>query len=929
VVDIWKLWEKKTGIKVALTATSWSDAQRQILAGQADVIDLIHRTPSRERLYDFSPPFALATTTIYTDASISGVHDTQSLKGFLVGVQEGDACVEKLQSAGISSIRTFPTYTALIGAVAAQSIKIFCLNEYSADYYLYRLGLQKEFTKAFVLYREPLHRAVRKGDAQTLATVNRGMALITADEKAALREKWMGQPIIFAEYAKRLGQVLIVLAVVILGLVVWLRSVHRAVRSRTAELEREKAHLRALVEVVREQGELLREMSALARIGAWEFDLVTGKALWTEEVARIHEAPQNAARSIPDCLSYYHGENRAKAEQALTGAIDTGEHSDVELEMVTGRGNRKWVRAIARTVVEDGKVVRVRGTMQDITERRKLEDSMRMANLIYQTSWEGIAVTDEANNIVDVNPAFLRQTGSEAPDVIGKQPRMFSSDMQDASFYERLWQEVAITDHWQGEIWDRNQDGSPVARLVNIRVIRHPDGRVHRHVIQFYDITEQKQKDELIWKQTNFDALTGLPNRRLLLDRLEQECKKAHGAGLALGLMFIDLDRFKEVNDTFGRAKGDRALLEVSRRLRGCVPETATVARLEGDRFAIVMSAFEKRPHLEMVADAVIEAVSAPLAVDGGLAYVSASVGIALYPDDGSQAEELIRNAEQAMYLAKKDGRGRFSYFSRSLQREAQTMLTLTNDLRHALERKQLQVYYQPIVEVASGRILKAEALLRWIHPSYGMISPARFIPLAEESGLILEIGDWVFREAIASARRWHAKFGRVVELSVNSSPVQFEQPEQCQWMERLVGAGLPCNSITVEITEGVLVKDSEQVRACLRRLHDTGAKVSIDDFGTGFSALSYLKHFDVDYLKIDKSFIDQLTEDENDKALTEAIIDMAHKLGIKAIAEGVETSAQRDMLAGFGCDYIQGYLYSRPVPREIFELLLEPSEAH
>jgi EAL domain-containing protein (putative c-di-GMP-specific phosphodiesterase class I) len=200
---------------------------------------------------------------------------------------------------------------------------------------------------------------------------------------------------------------------------------------------------------------------------------------------------------------------------------------------------------------------------------------------------------------------------------------------------------------------------------------------------------------------------------------------------------------------------------------------------------------------------------------------------------------------------------------------------------------------------------------------------------LAEESGLILEIGDWVFREAIASARRWHAKFGRVVELSVNSSPVQFEQPEQCQWMERFVGAGLPCNSITVEITEGVLVKDSEQVRACLRRLHDTGAKVSIDDFGTGFSALSYLKHFDVDYLKIDKSFIDQLTEDENDKALTEAIIDMAHKLGIKAIAEGVETSAQRDMLAGFGCDYIQGYLYSRPVPREIFELLLEPSEAH
>jgi diguanylate cyclase (GGDEF)-like protein/PAS domain S-box-containing protein len=1041
--DIWKLFQKKTGIRVEFVATDWAVAQQTLLAGKADVIDMIVRTPAREPLYDFTPPFATLKTSIYADASISGLHDLQSLKGFVVGAERGDACVERLQGAGITSLVLYPSYGALADAVAAQTVKIFCMDDYPADYYLYRLGLQKKFVKAIDLYREEFHRAVRKGDARTLATVNRGLALITDEEKDALHEKWMGRPLVFTEYAERLGQILLALALVICGLLVWLLSVRKAVRVRTAQLEEEKARLRTLFENtpdviwlkdmagrylacnapgarllgkpeqdvvgktdfdlferataeefrandqraleargpvtneervvfrdsgethlfdtirtgvvkpdgkvlgilgvardvtlrrlheqrLREQDQLLKEMSELAKIGGWEFDLVTGHVLWTEELARIHETSLTGARSIPNCLSYYHGESRAKVERHLTGAIGTGEPCDIEVEMITDRGNRKWVRALCRPVVENGKVVKVRGTMQDVTERRKLEDSMRMANLIYQTSSEAIAVTDAANDIVDVNPAYLRQTGCSAEQAIGHKPGMFESNMHDHAFYAHLWQELALRDHWQGEIWDRRQDGSQTARFVNIRVIRDPDGKVFRHVIQFTDITEQKLKDELIWKQTNFDSLTGLPNRSLCVDRLEQEIKKAHGAGAELGVMFIDLDRFKQINDTFGRALGDRVLLEVTRRLRGCVPETATLARLGGDSFAIVMAPLEKRLHLEMAVECLIEVVAAPLPVEGGEhAYVTASVGIALYPEDGNQAEELIRNAEQAMSRAKNEGRGRFSYFKRSLQREAQAKLMLANDLRHALARRELHVFYQPIVEVATGRIRKAEALLRWTHPVHGMVSPARFIPLAEESGLIVEIGEWVVQEAIASIERWRNKYGSLVELSVNNSPVQFEQAGECTWIERLVRAGLPPDSLTVEITEGVLVKDSEQVRHCLKRLHDSGAKVSIDDFGTGFSALSYLKHFDVDYLKIDKSFIANLSEDDSDQALTEAIIDMAHKLGIQTIAEGVETGAQRDLLARFGCDYIQGHLYSRAVPREIFEVLLEPQAAH
>jgi diguanylate cyclase (GGDEF)-like protein/PAS domain S-box-containing protein len=1044
VVDIWRLWQQKTGIPVELTGTNWVQAQQQVQSGKADVIDLILETPGRGPVWDFSQPYAEVRMGIYADASISGLHNVDSLKGFVVGVWQAGACSEFLRRAGIASLRPYPDFATMAAAAASQEIKIFCMDEYPADYYLYRLGLQKKVVRAFDLYRDQFHRAVREGDSATLATVNRGMALISEEERAALREKWMGRPLVYTEYAARLGEALLILAALTCVLLVWLVSVRRAVRSRTAELKGERARLHTLLEhspdviwmkdchgrylacnrrgeqllgktereivgstdfelfdkasaelfrhsdqralearglpiteekpvtfkhsgathvfetirtavvkpdgavlgilgvardvtvrrlherTINEQAELLKEMSEMARIGGWEFDMVSGHVTWTLEVARIHETPPCETRSIPACLSYYHGESRTRVEQALTRAVATGEGCDLELEMVTDRGNRKWVRAIARTVLEEGKVVKVRGTIQDITERRRLEESMRMANLIYQTSSEAIAVTDAANHIVDVNPAYLRQTGCDADEVIGRKPGMFSSDMHEAAFYDRIWQDLALRDHWQGELWDRHANGKLTARFVNIRVIRDPDGQVFRHVIQFYDITEQKLKDELIWKQTNFDALTGLPNRRLFVDRLEQEIKKVNGSGDALGVMFIDLDRFKEVNDTFGRAKGDRALLEIAQRIRKSVPEAATLARLGGDSFALVMGGVERRLHMETWAEALIEAVGTPLKVDGGeTAYVSASVGIALYPDDGSQAEELIRNAEQATAMAKKEGRGHFSYFSRTLQREAQAKLMLTNDLRQALARHELQLFYQPIVEVATGRICKAEALLRWRHPAHGMIGPARFIPLAEESGLIFEIGDWVVDEVISSIERWRQRYGSLVEISVNNSPVQFEHAGHCQWLDRLARSGLPAHSMTIEITEGVLVKDSDQVRGCLQRMREVGAKVSIDDFGTGFSALSYLKHFDVDYLKIDKSFVANLIEDDSDKALTEAIIDMAHKLGIQAIAEGVETGAQRDLLARFGCDYLQGYLYSRPVPREIFELMLAPQPAH
>jgi diguanylate cyclase (GGDEF)-like protein/PAS domain S-box-containing protein len=685
-------------------------------------------------------------------------------------------------------------------------------------------------------------------------------------------------------------------------------------------------------------------MSARAQIGAWELDCSTGSFEWTDEVCRIYELPPGQPLTLADCLSGCQGDDRVLAERALQSARSRGLSFDLELQIVTVAGTRKWIRLLCSPLAADARTV-LSGTVQDVTHRRNLEESMRMAKLIYETSPEAVVVTDEANRVVDANPAFTAQTGYTLDEVAGSPPPLFNSAMHDYGFYARLQQALAAHDVWQGEVQDFNKDGRFSAKYVDIRVIRHPDGRIYRHVIQFHDISEQKQKDEVIWRQTNFDALTGLPNRGLFLDRLQQDMKRAQGAGRRLGVLLLDIDRFKDINDGHGYARGDEVLVELTRRLERCVPAGATIARLGGGMFALAVGEGEQHLHLDTIAAAVIDAVAAPLCLgDGETAYLSASVGISVFPDDIAgaadvkaadvkaadvKAEQLLANAEHAMYQSKQAGRGHFQYFTASLQQQAYFKLRLTNDLRVALARRQLHVFYQPIVEAATGRLRKAETLIRWDHPELGLVSPARFIPLAEETGLIDEIGEWVLGEAIASIERWRRKYHCTVELSVNVSPMQFERHGSLPWLERIVHTGSPSSSITIEITEGVLVSDADQVARCLGALRGAGAKVSIDDFGTGFSSLAYLKHFDVDYLKIDKSFIDHLTEDGSDKALTEAIIGLAHRLGIEVIAEGVEYGAQRDTLAAFGCDYIQGYFYSKALSRDAFEDYLERQMAY
>jgi len=395
-----------------------------------------------------------------------------------------------------------------------------------------------------------------------------------------------------------------------------------------------------------------------------------------------------------------------------------------------------------------------------------------------------------------------------------------------------------------------------------------------------------------------------------------------------MALMLIDLDRFKEVNDSLGHDTGDILLIEAARRITSCVRESDTVARLGGDEFTVILSGLDDTGRIEQIAKTVIAKLAEPFKLGADEAFISASVGVTLYPDDASELDVLFKNADQAMYAAKAAGRNRVHYFTSELQVAAETRRRLTSDLRTALQAEQFQVYYQPIVDLATGEIYKAEALIRWMHPERGTISPLDFIALAEDTGLIVPIGDWVFKQAVHQAHQWRQRFHPSFQISVNISPVQIRQDNLVciQWAEYLIREGMPKQSVAIEITEGLLL-DAE-LNEKLLSFRDAGMGISIDDFGTGYSSLAYLKRFDIDFLKIDRSFVQNLGSDGGNQALCEAMVMLAHKLGLQVIAEGVETTDQRDFLAAVGCDFAQGFLYSEPVPAHQFEERVWPAIA-
>ena len=634
---------------------------------------------------------------------------------------------------------------------------------------------------------------------------------------------------------------------------------------------------------------------------------------------------------------FRHPDDRDRVLAQMQASRAAGLDIEMEYRIVLADGTEKWIHLQTSSAQQDEHGMMRYGLIVDITERKRTEARLRENEerwkLALESTGDGVWDWHLQTGVEIFSRRFREMYGYSEAELPNRADAMDGrTHPDDLASLER-----AREDHFAGRTASyvhehrvRCKDGSWKWVMSRGMVIaRDEQGRPLRMIGTHTDITRWKESEALIWQQAHFDALTGLPNRRMLRDRLEQSLARAAEGGQTLALMFIDLDHFKEVNDTLGHAQGDELLLEAARRIGACLGPKDTVARMGGDEFTVVLPAMQDAARAEAVAQQLIHSLSTPFQLGHERAFISASIGIACYPADAQVIDELLKHADQALYAAKDGGRNRFSHFTPALQEAAQTRMRLATDLRSALAEAQFRVHYQPIVDLATGEVHKAEALVRWQHPQRGLVSPGLFVPIAEASGVIVELGDWVFRQAVQQVAAWRVSHDPRFQISVNKSPVQFRSAAGTAqaWARHLADQGLPGECVVVEITEGLLLEADSHVFEQLAHLKQAGMPVSLDDFGTGYSSLSYLQKFDIDFLKIDQVFVRGLSATSKNIALCKAIIGMAHELGMKVVAEGVETEEQRQLLQAAGCDYGQGYLFARPMDGESLSRWLAETE--
>ena len=630
----------------------------------------------------------------------------------------------------------------------------------------------------------------------------------------------------------------------------------------------------------------------------------------------------------PMGLRYFHDDGKPCAIDELPGAraMRTGRSTSAVVGVERRDRTRVWFVARAEPLARDERtgLHPVVFTMSDISAQRRAEEELRLAATVFDNSVEAIMITDATRNILSVNRAFTALTGYEAGEAIGQTPALLSAGYGSDEQLAEMWQLTEQHGYWQGEAWQRRRSGVEFPGWLSISAVRDLGGELTNYVAVFSDITERKANEARIAFLAHHDPLTSLPNRTLFQDRLEQALGRAERSEQMVALMFLDLDRFKTINDSLGHIIGDRLLQSVAERLSHCVRDTDTICRQGGDEFLIVLSDLADEDVPARIADKILRRLSEPFEIDGHELGTSFSIGIAVYPGDGRDSDVLMKNADTAMYHAKESGRNTYRFFTEQMNANALERLQLENHLRQALDRGELHLNYQPQIDLATGAIVGAEALIRWQSEALGFVPPGRFIPIAEESGLIVPIGRWVLRQACVQAKAWHDAGFRNVGVAVNISPLQFRRDDiVARVREVLTETGLPAESLELEITESLIMQHAESVLETMHRLKALGVRLSIDDFGTGYSSLSYLKRFAVDRLKIDQSFVRDIAEDPDDAAIVRAIIQMGKSLKLDVVAEGAESRAQVDFLIREGCRAAQGYFFCPPVSFDVLTRVL------
>ena len=664
-----------------------------------------------------------------------------------------------------------------------------------------------------------------------------------------------------------------------------------------------------------------------SELGLWDWDLQSDEVHHTHLQQLFGLAPEQVTAMTLHLKPRLHPEDLPRLKRTLVEHMKgRTEAYRIEYRIRHSDGRWRWIedcgRAVERT--ESGKVLRMLGTRRDISASKAHEDQQRLSAMVFEAASEGIIILDRDYAVLSINDAFIRITGYSGDEVLGRNVIELPCSRDARRYHRQIDEALQQTGQWQGELVEARKNGELYPQWLQLSAVRHPRGAI-THLIAFCaDLSARRQSEERLRFLTHYDELTGLANRALFRERLQEASQRVRQGGRSLALLHINLDRFKLLNETLGHESADQLLKQMARRITSALPEADTIARLSGDEFAVLFDAYANLSSLARVTSRLLAKLRVPQRVDNQELVVSASVGISLLPDNAREVPALIRQAIMAMQHAKHLGGNNFQFYTESLQASTLERLQLEQQLRKAIDEQQLEVFYQPKVCLATGRLSGAEALVRWRHPRLGLIPPGEFIGVAEEAGLIGAIGEWVLRQSCWQSCEWQRQGLRPIRISVNLSVHQLRRGKLVSQVRKVLSdTGLHPQLLELELTESQLLDNVEHIIATFHQLQALGIKLAIDDFGTGYSSLSYLKRFPADYVKIDQAFIRGLEEGSEDAAITGAIIAMAHSLRLSVVAEGVETRAQLSFLHAHGCDEVQGYLISKPVEAEAFGALL------
>lgn len=911
-VELWKAVAAEAGLNYHIRVLPFHQLLNEFKGGKIDVLINLDVTDEAHVYADFSLPHAVFTGGIFVRSSESNIKTEADLNGKSIIMMKDDV------EASYVASKEWGKRPVLV-ETAAEGMRLLASGKHDAMLINKVVGLQTlhalELTnvkalKAKAGFTQKFAFAVHEGQSELLGKINEGLVVTKVNGNYnTIYDKWFGvyelKEIGLLYLAKYLIPIILLLLSVI-GYSYYKRQLERNAYARKFRILFEMSPV-GMALVDHETGDFLEVNEAVLKPTGYTKDEFLKLSYW--EITPKEYEPQEL--------------------EQIRVLNETGRFGPNRKEYIRKDGSRYPIELSGAMFTDENGKAAVWGVIEDISARKEAENNLRIAATAFQ-SQEGVMITDANRLILRVNNAFTSITGYSLEEVQGQNPRMLSSGKQNVRFYAAMWDSINSTGGWEGEIWNRRKNGEIYPEYLTVTAVRDDNQVITNYVGSLTDITLRKVAEEKIQSLAFYDPLTQLPNRRLMLDRLNQAYSASSRTRQRGALLFLDLDYFKTLNDTLGHDVGDLLLQQVATRLTDCVREGDTVARVGGDGFVVLLEslsqyAIDAAAQAQDVAEKIMFTLNQPYQLNMHTYHSTTSLGVALFNGHELNTEDLLKQADIALYQSKAEGRNTLRFFDPKMQETIATRADLENELRKAVEHNQFQLYYQ--IQVGStGQALGAEALIRWLHPERGMISPFNFIPLAEDSGLILPIGQWVLNAACAQIKIWERKpVAKNLTLAVNMSAKQFKQVNFVEQVEDAIKRHeINPTRLKIELTESLLVDNVQDIISKITKLSKIGIRFSLDDFGTGYSSLQYLKQLPLDQLKIDQSFVRDITTDASDRAIVRTIITMAHSLDVNVIAEGVETAEQQQFLLDNGCTHYQGYLFGKPLPIDEFEALLE-----